>query len=282
VSHTFTSLLEWATVHSRLSEFSVQQKLLYWFFWSDRIPSLSQVIKLKHLIFAALSLFNLRRWGVISEIYSLTKFDSPFSVSFAQGGEDLALISFEPKTKGFYLDIGAHHPNRFSVTRLLYDKGWSGINVDANPDIAPDFRKWRPRDTFLNFAVGERSEYVFTRFEESAISTTNLKWKNKFQAEGNLILDEITVPGITLKNLLEKVPIGTKLDLINLDIEGGDVEALSSLLDLDFNLEKLPKWFLIETPIGLESVIDSEQVKILTKLGYRIKCILPMSTLLGR
>ena len=243
---------------------------------------MSQVIKLKHLIFAALSLFNLRRWGVISEIYSLTKFDSPFSVSFAQGGEDLALISFEPKTKGFYLDIGAHHPNRFSVTRLLYDKGWSGINVDANPDIAPDFRKWRPRDTFLNFAVGERSEYVFTRFEESAISTTNLKWKNKFQAEGNLILDEITVPGITLKNLLEKVPIGTKLDLINLDIEGGDVEALSSLLDLDFNLEKLPKWFLIETPIGLESVIDSEQVKILTKLGYRIKCILPMSTLLGR
>jgi FkbM family methyltransferase len=282
VSHTFTSLLEWATVHSRLSEFSVQQKLLYWFFWSDRIPSLSEVIKLKHLIFAALSLFNLRRWGVISEIYSLTKFDSPFSVSFAQGGEDLALISFEPKTKGFYLDIGAHHPNRFSVTRLLYDKGWSGINVDANPDIAPDFKEWRPRDTFLNFAVGERSEYVFTRFEESAISTTNLKWKNKFQAEGNLILDEITVPGITLKNLLEKVPIGTKLDLINLDIEGGDVEALSSLLDLDFNLEKLPKWFLIETPIGLESVIDSEQVKILTKLGYRIKCILPMSTLLGR
>lgn len=243
---------------------------------------MSRLWKLKQLILIACSLFNRSKWGVLVETYARTKFNAPFSISFAQGGEDLAFLHLETKPTGFYIDIGAHHPNRFSVTRLLYDKGWSGIDVDANPDIASDFKKWRPRNSFLNFAVGDKAEYLFTRFEEPAISTTNLDWKFKFQQEGNIVLDQITVPGITLKSLLELVPKGTELDLINLDIEGGDIDALSSLLDLDLNHGKLPKWFLIETPVGLDSAVNSEQVKILTKLGYRIECILPMSSLLRR
>lgn len=243
---------------------------------------MTRLIKVKNLILIALSLFNRKKWGVLSETYARTKFNAPFSISFAQGGEDLAFLHLETKPVGFYIDIGAHHPNRFSVTRLLYDKGWSGINVDANPDISSDFKKWRPRDSFLNFAVGDKAEYLFTRFEEPALSTTNLDWKFKFQQEGQIVFDQITVPGITLKNLLDLVPMGTELDLINLDIEGGDVEALQSLLDPNLIQNKLPRWFLIETPTGLDSVTASEQVKMLQALGYRIECILPMSTLLKR
>tara|TARA_B100001094_G_scaffold123926_1_gene119746 strand:+ start:493 stop:780 length:288 start_codon:yes stop_codon:yes gene_type:complete len=34
--------------------------------------------------------------------------------------------------KGFYVDIGAFNPIRGSNTYLLFKKGWSGINVDAD------------------------------------------------------------------------------------------------------------------------------------------------------
>ena len=46
-------------------------------------------------------------------------------------GVDLTLNDiFKNKKKGFYIDIGCHHPIINSHTYLLYKKGWMGINVD--------------------------------------------------------------------------------------------------------------------------------------------------------
>ena len=83
-----------------------------------------------------LAMFNLRSLQArenFLQASELTKFDHPFSVSWSQAGEDLALLAVIRNQKpGFYLDIGAHHPTRFSVTRHLYQAGWTGVNVDAN------------------------------------------------------------------------------------------------------------------------------------------------------
>ena len=74
-----------------------------------------------------------RAWGPLVETAETTGFDHAFTVSWSQGGEDLALLSiFAGEIDGTYLDIGAHHPSRFSVTRHLYQRGWTGVNVDAN------------------------------------------------------------------------------------------------------------------------------------------------------
>ena len=56
------------------------------------------------------------------------------TLSYSQEGEDLILNRFlEDKTEGLYVDVGAHHPKRFSNTYLFYKKGWRGINIDAMP-----------------------------------------------------------------------------------------------------------------------------------------------------
>ena len=74
------------------------------------------------------------------EISTLTRFDHAVSVSWSQGGEDLALLHMFPnQPHGNYLDVGAQHPDRFSVTRHLYERGWSGINVEANPKLMQKF-----------------------------------------------------------------------------------------------------------------------------------------------
>ena len=52
---------------------------------------------------------------------------------YSQWGEDLFIQKyFKDKIKGFYLDIGCFHPIMYSNTFLLFNKGWSGINIDLN------------------------------------------------------------------------------------------------------------------------------------------------------
>lgn len=86
----------------------------------------------------------------------VSKFDFDFNVSWSQGGEDLAFLHMIlDYHDGFYIDIGAHHPDRFSVTRHLYQSGWHGINVDANPDLKMNFVRRRPRNLSVNAATEE-------------------------------------------------------------------------------------------------------------------------------
>jgi hypothetical protein len=67
--------------------------------------------------------------------------------SYAQEGEDLLLARcLAYRDMGFYVDIGAHHPKRFSNTYLFYRRGWCGINIGAMPGSMSQFRRVRPRD----------------------------------------------------------------------------------------------------------------------------------------
>ena len=57
------------------------------------------------------------------------------------------------RPSGFYVDVGAHHPIRFSNTFRLYRKGWRGLNIDANPGSMKRFHHTRPRDINIEAAV---------------------------------------------------------------------------------------------------------------------------------
>lgn len=89
---------------------------------------------------------------------------------YAQDAEDVALLEILP-SEGFYVDIGAHLPGRFSVTKLLYDRRWRGINLDVTRQMMPggDFSRRGPRDTNVHGIVGESFEVEFYQFRESAL-----------------------------------------------------------------------------------------------------------------
>jgi hypothetical protein len=79
------------------------------------------------------------------------------------------------KTKGFYIDVGAHHPFRFSNTALFYKKGWQGINIEPDPSLIKNFNKYRTRDINLNFGVAnEEKDLNFFIFNEPAFNTFHL------------------------------------------------------------------------------------------------------------
>ena len=52
----------------------------------------------------------------------------------SQFGEDKYILShFDKDYKGKFLDVGCFHPTRHNNTYLMYNSGWSGMNIDLNP-----------------------------------------------------------------------------------------------------------------------------------------------------
>lgn len=230
---------------------------------------------------ALASLRNKRSWGPFVEAYETTKFDHSFSVSWSQSSEDLALLATLGHIKnGRYLDIGAHHPTRFSVTRHLFQLGWTGVNVDANVDLLPEFSRQRPRDVSLNYCVGRASEYELSVFNETAISTVNPAWESRFIQENNLKNSTRLVPGITLRELLEEYFASKGPDLLNIDVEGADLDVITSGQFESLSFELRPSWVLVESPASLQRTLETETVLALISCGYEIWLILPYACLL--
>jgi len=99
-----------------------------------------------------------------------------FKKSYSQDGEDMLLSAFFDdmggRNKGFFIDIGALHPFRFSNTAHFYEKGWNGINIEPTPDAMALFEKHRKRDINLNIGIGEtRDELTFYCFYEPALNS---------------------------------------------------------------------------------------------------------------
>src|SRR5689334_15261611 len=91
--------------------------------------------------------------------------DPNASESYSQEGEDMILARvFENQKSGFYVDVGAHHPWRFSNTYMFYRRGWRGLNIDAMPDSMSRFRKARPRDINVEIPV-LREEAVLNYYQ---------------------------------------------------------------------------------------------------------------------
>ena len=232
------------------------------------------------MVRALVTLLNPKHWGPFVEAAETTRFDHGFTVSWSQGGEDLALLTYLNETQnGSYVDVGAHHPDRFSVTRHLYQSGWSGVNLEANPALLEAFENRRTRDINLNFVVGWKDEYELAVFSEPAISTVNLEWRQKFQHEKQTITEILTVPGIALIEVLNRYFPAKQLDLLTVDAEGSDLEVLESLQLETLTPNRKPKWIMVETAKELKDVQNQEHVKLLLKNGYEIVSVLPMSTI---
>ncbi len=157
-----------------------------------------------------------------------------FKKSYSQDGEDVALAAFYEGQKyyrGFFVDVGAHHPVRFSNTQHFYKRGWRGINIDPTPGSMRPFRLLRGRDVNLEMGVGPTvGELKFHCFNDPALNT----FDEKLAAERNTgrpyrIVREVSVPLAPLADILEKhVPKGQTIDFFSIDVEGLDLEVLRS------------------------------------------------------
>ena len=189
--------------------------------------------------------------------------------SYAQNGEDLILDWYlGEKQTGFYVDVGAHHPKRYSNTYRLYRRGWRGINIDANPGSMRMFRRLRPRDINVEAAVNSVSqELTFHIFKEPGLNTFDKNLASRHIGEGRSLIKKVGIVTVPLAKLLDQyLPHNTSIDLLTIDVEGLDYDVLMSN-DWD---RYVPSYVLIEC-IGLSSldeISSNEVTKFLSKYNY--------------
>ena len=140
--------------------------------------------------------------------------------SFSQSGEDMVLSGFfEGQNKGFYVDVGAHHPFRFSNTAYFYRHGWNGINIEPDPDSFKPFLKYRKRDINLNIAVyNYEGSRIMYQYKDPAL--------NSFEYNKTAI-GAINVPLRSLKFIFDDYR-PNKIDFLSIDTEGVDLIVLTS------------------------------------------------------
>lgn len=204
-------------------------------------------------------------------VYSSSIYDF-HNLSFSQEGEDLILNRiFSHQKKGFYVDVGAHHPQRFSNTYLFYLKGWRGINIDAMPGSMMSFEHLRPEDTNIEAAISDSSEeLIYFMFDEPALNGFSEEIsKNRDQLTHYKIIDKKAIKTQKLSNILKNfLPSGTEIDFLSIDVEGLDMQVLFSN---DWSLYQ-PKIILIEElSTSLRSISkETTTSRFLKEKGYEI------------
>ncbi len=161
-------------------------------------------------------------------------------ISYAQNYEDVvlwrALKDVEP---GFYIDVGAADPDEISVTKLFYERGWSGINIEPTASYFERLAQARPRDLNLNVAAGAAPGLMaLNEIPGTGLSTRDDELARRHAAAG-WESREITVPMLTLASICGSQGVG-EVHFLKVDVEGAEADVLRGM---DF--ERFRPWIVV-------------------------------------
>ena len=150
-------------------------------------------------------------------------------LSHAQAGEDVRLARvLWDRRPGFYVDVGAGDPVANSVTKLFYDAGWRGINVEPGPAFER-LAVARPADVNLQVVVGAaegtrdfwvcRTNPELSSFTPPAASDV---------PEGTSF-ERRRIRSRTLASIVDEHGAGRTIDFLKIDVEGAEGEVLASI-----------------------------------------------------
>jgi len=193
-----------------------------------------------------------------------------FNVYYGQNREDLILKSLFPNLKnGFYVDVGAQDPKIFSVTKIFYDMGWSGINIEPQAKFHKLLIDKRPRDINLKLLIGKsKGKSIFREYlDASGLSTASGSMKRNYESETEARLTEVTkryidyeVETRSLADIFEEYAGNRTISFLKIDVEGFEKEVIEGN---DWNAYR-PKVLCVEfnhTQNNLSKLIENNKYK---------------------
>ena len=162
--------------------------------------------------------------------------------------------------------------DNFNNTKLLYDRGWSGINIDLDFHTIDFFNFVRKKDENINIAIsekeGEKDLYFF--HNRSAINSLS-KIRKKEAREIKKVKTK------TLNSIIENSKFkNEKINLLSIDVEGHEIEVLRSI-DLNKHFPEMIVIEFLERDIldnmefynqNIDQVINSEVYRYMVKNDY--------------
>ena len=162
---------------------------------------------------------------------------------YSQNFEDLYLSRlFSDVDKGFYVDVGAWHPSNDSVTKIFYEQGWRGINIEPLKEAFDLLVEDRAGDFNLNLAISDHlsrgkaslavlGDNPLLNGQHALIESAEQESLSKYPSAKYR-----SVSCTNLRDVFEKYVINTKIHFLKIDTQGLEFQALQGL-----RLEDLPE-----------------------------------------
>lgn len=166
---------------------------------------------------------------------------------YSQHGEDIILDEMLKNQKnGFFVEVGCIDGRKFSNTLVFEERGWKGICVEAHDGYIALLKENRPNSVICHCAAGEADEdatfYANARGSLSTLDKTKEKEWIKGYKDYFSGFEEQKVSKVRLSSLFHQLGV-VEIDVLSLDIEGYEIEALKGL---DLTKHK-PKILVVES-----------------------------------
>jgi FkbM family methyltransferase len=151
--------------------------------------------------------------------------------------EEVLLDFFGDKTDGFFVDVGAADGVRFSNTRMLAERGWSGICIEPEASQYDQLRELYRGSNVTCFPVAVGTLVGFRKLHAGKadfkqISTLCSRWREKkIKQHGHCVYEESPqiIYAQVLATLLRDAPAPDTIDFLSIDAEGMDFDVLRSM-----------------------------------------------------
>lgn len=190
-------------------------------------------------------------------------------VSYAQNREDALLFrALKNVERGCYVDVGACDPQRDSVTKAFYDRGWRGINIEPVTHWYKMLVAERPDDINLQVLAWNKPDTVpFFEVEDSGLSTTDEQQAKLYEASSSDMIVRTEKTALPLRTILNEHNI-QEAHFLKIDAEGSEFEVLSGI---DFS--RFQPWIIVIESLEPLSDIPSWEKwhHILEEQGYAFR-----------
>lgn len=133
------------------------------------------------------------------------------------------------KKKGFYIDVGCHHPLINNNTYILHKQGWRGLNIDLDQSSIEMFKYFRPLDDNKKVALSNKKGFSKLYFFHNRAAKNTIY---KARGKGAKLIKKIETD--TLDNVIKNSKLNLKkIDFLSIDVEGNEMNVLKG-----FNLKK--------------------------------------------
>ncbi len=124
---------------------------------------------------------------------------------------------------GFFVEVGANDPERWSQTFAFEQRGWTGVLVEPQPDLAAKLRQRRSAQVFAVACSSPANAGKTMRLNLAGIHTSLDPGHFVFGMNREGTID---VPVTTLDQVLDDAHAPVPLDFLSIDVEGHEIDVL--------------------------------------------------------
>jgi FkbM family methyltransferase len=169
-------------------------------------------------------------------------------------------LEFFGRAPGFFVEVGANHPTVGSQTWHLERRGWRGVLIEPNPELAENLRKARSArvvEAACSSPDNAGRTLPFHIAGDGALSSLD----RSRMAPWAQVQSTIDISLKTLDSILTELHAPRPFDFLSVDVEGHEIEVLSGF---DF-----PRWaprlILLEDHVG-----NLRRHRFMLANGYRL------------